>query len=83
MSEKLPKTITIHHPERAETIEVSAEKYINAKTKSLQEFGYTNLTETEVENQLKKILNGDKDLDVIGMFMESDIVVKKQYERSK
>lgn len=48
--------------------------YIKAKTKDLQNFGYTTLTEEEVSNQLEKILKGE-DLDVIGMFMESDIVL--------
>lgn len=49
------------------------EKYIEAKTKYLQEFGYATLTKKEVGIQLEKILNGEK-LDIIGMFMEKDIV---------
>lgn len=51
---------------------VSKKDYITAKTKSLQEFGYTNLTEKEVSIQLDKILKGEE-LSVIGMFMEDDI----------
>ncbi len=52
---------------------VSKAAYIKAKTGDLRNFGYSNLTESEVANQLEKILNGEE-LDVIGMFMESDIV---------
>ena len=51
---------------------VAKKDYITAKTKALKEFGYTNLTEKEVAEQLDKILKGEK-LSVIGMFMEGDI----------
>ena len=54
-------------------VTVTKEKYIKAKTKDLREFGYTNLTEEEVRVQLEKILKGEE-LDIIGMFMEKDIV---------
>lgn len=56
-----------------ETRTVPKKAYIKAKTGDLQNFGYTNLTEKEVEIQLEKILKGEE-LDIIGMFMESDIV---------
>lgn len=46
--------------------------YIKAKTKMLQEFGYTTLTEKEVEDGLEKALNGNAD-EVISMFIESDL----------
>ena len=47
--------------------------YIEAKTKDLIEFGYTKLTEEEVEEQVNKIIAGDKDLSVIGLFCKDDI----------
>lgn len=56
-------------------IVVPKEKYIKAKTEDLRAFGYDNLTEKEVSIQLDKILAG-QELDVIGMFMEKDIVKK-------
>ena len=46
--------------------------YVQAKTKSLIEFGYSNLKEEEVYEQLEKIIKG-QELSVIGMFMEDDI----------
>lgn len=54
---------------------VSKEKYIKAKTKDLKDFGYTNLTEKDVTDQLEKVLNKEN-LSVIGMFIEKDIVQK-------
>ena len=52
---------------------VLKENYIKLKTKDLIEFGYTNLTENEVSEQLEKILNNETDLSVIGMFCKDDI----------
>jgi hypothetical protein len=49
--------------------------YISLKTKDLIEFGYSQLTEQEVFEQVEKILNGDKDLSVIGLFCEDDLDV--------
>jgi hypothetical protein len=49
--------------------------YIRVKTKDLIEFGYTNLTEQEVSEQVNKILNKEDDLSVIGMFCKDDILV--------
>jgi hypothetical protein len=48
--------------------------YIRLKTKDLIEFGYTNLTEQEVSEQVDKILNKQDDLSVIGMFCNDDIL---------
>jgi len=57
------------------TIRVSRQHYIEAKTKDLIEFGYTNLTQEHVKTQLKHVLNGDDTaLDVIGRFIKSDEV---------
>jgi hypothetical protein len=47
-------------------------KYISAKTKELQEFGYTDLTEKTVAEQLEKMLKKEK-LNVIGMLIEKDL----------
>ena len=51
---------------------VAKKDYITAKTKALKEFGYTDLTEKEVAEQLDKILKKEE-LSIIGMFMEDDI----------
>ncbi len=49
--------------------------YIRLKTKDLIEFGYSSLKESEVAEQLEKILNKEDDLSVIGMFCKDDILV--------
>jgi hypothetical protein len=49
--------------------------YIRLKTRDLIEFGYSNLTEQEVSEQVDKILNKQDDLSVIGMFCKDDILV--------
>lgn len=54
---------------------VQKKDYIKAKTKMLVEFGYLNLTEKEVSEQLNKIINNEK-LSVIGMFMQDDIKIE-------
>lgn len=54
---------------------VSRTLYVEAKTKQLREFGYTTLTKKHVAEQLEKILTGDKDLSVIGRFMEDEVIV--------
>lgn len=51
---------------------VNKEDYITAKTKDLREFGYYDVKESEVSNQLEKIQKGEK-LSVIGIFMEDEI----------
>ena len=50
--------------------------YVKLKTKDLIEFGYTSLTEKEVEVQVEKILAKDNDLSVIGMFCKDDLDVE-------
>jgi hypothetical protein len=47
--------------------------YIEAKTKDLKEFGYSKLTTEEVAGQVEKILDNDKDLTVIGLFIADDL----------
>lgn len=50
--------------------------YVKAKTKDLREFGYSELTEAEVDEQITAIQEGQKlgkGLSVIGKFMEDDI----------
>lgn len=46
--------------------------YIKLKTKDLKEFGYTNLSENEVAEQVEKILKKEGGLSVIGMFCKDD-----------
>jgi hypothetical protein len=55
-------------------VEVARRDYVTAKTKDLREFGYPNLTEAEVDEQISAILTQQK-LSVIGMFMQDDIVI--------
>lgn len=69
-------TIKINHPKHDEPVEVNKDAYITAKWKDLREFGYTNLTRDEVASQVDKILNGEE-LNVIGKFMKSDIVLEE------
>ncbi len=55
---------------------VSRKDYIRAKTKDLIEFGYSDLTEEEVEHQLTKIEGKEtflNSLSVIGLFIQDDI----------
>ena len=54
---------------------VSISDYVKAKTKDLQKFGYSTLTEADVADQLEKILLRDKNLTIIGKFMKDDIVL--------
>lgn len=54
-------------------ISVDKEIYIIAKTKDLIEFGYKNLSESEVESQLDKVIKGEE-INIIGMFIQKDIV---------
>ena len=51
---------------------VYLEDYLRAKLKSLQEFGYPDLTFGEVERHARLVLDGGE-LNVIGMFMEKEI----------
>jgi hypothetical protein len=46
--------------------------YVTAKTKALQQFGYTDIESKEVKEQIVKISNGDE-LNVIGMMIEGDL----------
>ncbi len=48
--------------------------YVEAKTKILIEFGYIDLKESEVSEQLEKVLKKEK-LSVIGLFIEDDIII--------
>lgn len=51
---------------------VPKKQYIKAKTKSLKEFGYTNLTEDETAKALEEAISGNAK-SVISMFIESDL----------
>ncbi len=56
---------------------VPRKAYVTAKTKQLRAFGYPDLTEKSVDDQITAILEG-KELDVIGMFMEREVIVPKE-----
>ena len=71
---KLPKEIQIEVDDTKGMVDT--DKYVKAKTGDLREFGYTDLTEDTVRKQLLKILNNEE-LDIVGMFMEKDIVKEK------
>lgn len=65
---------------------VPREAYVKAKTKQLKEFGYGDLDEAHVDEQITALLEGKKfgkGLTVIGMFMEKEIVVKKATKLGK
>lgn len=54
---------------------LSKKDYIKMKHEGLIKFGYDNLTEKEVEEQLEAVLEGKefgKGLDNIGMFIQKD-----------
>lgn len=54
----------------AETLK---QRYVAQKTRDLQDFGYETLTRDEVARQYDKVMNGDSDLNVIGMFIKADM----------
>jgi len=59
-------------------ITVRKADYVRSKTKDLQEFGYRDLTESAVAEQLEAVLAGKTladGLSVIGGFIEGDIVI--------
>lgn len=66
----MEKTITINIDGEKKIVPRKA--YIKAKTEMLKEFGYSSLTEKEVEKGLQNALAG-KANDVISMFIESDL----------
>jgi len=73
MANELPKQIKIRERDTDREGFVDTEKYIKAKTRDLQEFGYSNLSADEVRKQIANVLAGKKP-NVIGMFIEGDIV---------
>lgn len=71
----LPENIKIILDDE-QPITVKTKDYVKAKTKDLIEFGYSTLTEHDVEVQLNLILaNRKEDLSVIGRFIEDEIIV--------
>jgi len=69
-------TIILNH--EGSTKRVHFDDYVRAKLKALREFGYPDLTLTEVEDQATKVLDGIKGigegkLTVIGMLMQDEI----------
>ena len=67
--------ITINNDEY-EPIQVDRNAYVKAKTKDLREFGYADITEEAVSEQLAAALSGD-DLNVIGIFIKRDLYEKE------
>jgi hypothetical protein len=67
---KLPDEIIITVDYK--TKRVLTKDYVMAKTKSLREFGYDDLKEKTVEDELLKVLNKGK-LSVIGMFIKGEV----------
>ena len=55
------------------TPEMIKDRYVSQKTRDLKEFGYDNLDREHVAEQYDKVMNGDKDLTVIGMFIKADV----------
>lgn len=67
--------IKINLPDSYETRTVKKKDYIIMKTKQLKEFGYGNLTEQAVEEQLDKLLKGEA-LTIIEMFMNNEVIME-------
>ena len=56
---------------------VDRAEYVRAKTHQLREFGYDDLTEKHVDEQVDALLQGKafgKGLTVIGKFMEGEVI---------
>lgn len=54
------------------------DRYVSQKTRDLQDFGYETLTRDEVSRQYDKVMNGESDLNVIGMFIKADVDATKE-----
>jgi hypothetical protein len=59
--------------DEGDPVQVTVENYVKVKTRALKEFGYNNLTEDEVREQVGQVIHGGK-LTVIGQFIKGDIV---------
>jgi len=68
---KLPATVQYNDGDSVRAVDTQA--YINAKMKSLKEFGYGSLTTETVAEQLGVVLSGKGAKTVIGHFIEQDI----------
>lgn len=58
-------------------MDVERAAYVKAKTKQLREFGYSDLKESHVDEQITALLSGKEfgdGLTVIGVFMKDEIV---------
>jgi hypothetical protein len=60
--------------ENGKQISVSAGDYAKVKAEHLRQFGYMNLTEKEVLNSVRRVINNEKLTDVIDHFVKQDIV---------
>lgn len=67
------RTIKAKLPHFSVPGEIDRDAYVAAKTKQLRDFGYGDLTEQQVDEQITRILTGQP-LDVIGMMMENEII---------
>lgn len=65
--------VTIHLAEWDKPRTVARKDYVTAKTKQLREFGYEDLSEADVSEQLDKVLANDSKLTVIGIFMKDEV----------
>lgn len=72
---ELPEVIYVQLEQRGNIVRGEAKtlQYIIQKTNQLREFGYNDLKEREVAEQLKNIIENGH-LNVIGLMMESDII---------
>ena len=69
----LPETIRIWRDETI--VPVSTADYIRARTKDLIEFGYGELTEADLAEQVGLYLaHEDSELTVIGMFLDGEVI---------
>lgn len=70
------ETITVKIEKDGEDIEIrcNVQEYSAAKVKDLREFGYSDLTEKEVQEAVWRIVKGEKLKDIIDHFIVDDIV---------
>lgn len=55
-------------------------RYAKSKLRALREFGYPDLTDSEIERQIDAVLTGKKfgqGLTVIGMFLENELAPER------
>lgn len=69
---ELPKTITVQQDGKRAT--VAPADYARVKAKHMRAFGYPDVTDADVLGQVRLLLDGEEPSDIIGYFVERDLV---------